>query len=251
MQLSQERFQSARNYIKNHARPVDCALFEYRFENGTANKVVESLKAYQNSDGGFGQSLEPDLRSPSSSGLATAHAFDILREVDCHGNSQIIFKTVRFVLETFRSQTKVWPVAPDDVNEYPHAPWWHDENGSLERVFDGFQIIPRALILASLYSYQEHLPAGWLAEVSADIMHFIGEASVDVLGSDSFVWAGKLAQADGIPPAIAEKLKGRLLQILSDVVSTNPEEWSEYCLPPLKAAPGPESLAAPHLADAI
>jgi hypothetical protein len=226
---------------------VDCALFEYRFENGGRGAVIEAIEDFQNEDGGFGKALEPDLRSPSSSGLATAHALDVLQEVGCEGKAKVMKNAIQYVLETLDPQSKVWPVAPVDVNDYPHAPWWHEQNGSLERTFDGFRIVPRALILAALQSYKELLPGGWLKEVIEDTVHFIVTTSVDALRSDGFVWAGKLAQAPGLKVEYADRLKDCLIQIVPEVVSIDPAEWSGYALPPLKTAPGPDSLAASQL----
>jgi hypothetical protein len=251
MQLTRDRFEAAREYLMYRARRVDRVLFEFRFENGDAGKVVESLEAYQNHDGGFGQALEPDLRSPSSSGLATAHALDVLREVACDAQLPVLKDAIQYVLESLDPKSRVWPVAPVDVNDYPHAPWWHDQDDSLARVFDGYQIVPRALILAALHSYQELLPDGWLIEVTEDTVRFIETAPVDALRSDGFVWAGKLAQTPGLKAEYAGRLKVRLIQVVPEVVSTDPAEWSGYTLPPLKAAPGPDYLAASLLDDAI
>jgi hypothetical protein len=251
MRLPRERYQAARDFLKSRARRVDCALFEFRFEKGSSETVVEAVEEFQNDDGGFGQALEPDLRSPSSSGLATAHALDVLREVGCDWKSPVMKRCIHYVLETFDPQSKVWPVAPDDVNDYPHAPWWHEKGDSLEQIFDGYQIIPRALIIASLHSYLQLLPFGWLEEVTENTVRFIESAPVDALRSDGFVWAAKLAQAAGLSVNSAGRLNARLVQIITEVVSTDPAEWSGYCLPPLKAAPSPDALAAPQLDEAI
>ena len=81
-QLSQERFDQARRFIKSEARTVDRALFEFRFEGAPAAAVAESLSAYQNPDGGFGHALEPDVRNPASSALATSIGLQVLKELD-------------------------------------------------------------------------------------------------------------------------------------------------------------------------
>ncbi len=43
--------------------------------------AVEALASFANPDGGFGGSLEPDLRAPDSSALATSQALRMLREL--------------------------------------------------------------------------------------------------------------------------------------------------------------------------
>ena len=72
-QLSPEAFCRARHFLKAEARPLDRALFEHRFEKAPAQVVLNALDAYQNEDGGFGRALEADLRTPTSSALATGH----------------------------------------------------------------------------------------------------------------------------------------------------------------------------------
>ena len=69
--LSREAFDRARDFIKAQARPLDRVLFEYRFEGAPVDLVTAELARFQNDDGGFGHALEPDLRTPTSSALAT------------------------------------------------------------------------------------------------------------------------------------------------------------------------------------
>ena len=47
---------------------------------GPAEAVVEALRGYRNSDGGFGHGLEPDLRGPGSQPAPTLYALEILDE---------------------------------------------------------------------------------------------------------------------------------------------------------------------------
>jgi len=65
--LSREAFDRARQFLKTQARPLDRAMFEYRFEGASAESVIAELARFQNDDGGFGRALEPDLRTPDSS----------------------------------------------------------------------------------------------------------------------------------------------------------------------------------------
>jgi hypothetical protein len=70
--LSKYRFEQAKIFLNSKARKLERALFEFEFENGSKENVVDELKAYQNEDGGFGNGLEPDFRCKESSALATA-----------------------------------------------------------------------------------------------------------------------------------------------------------------------------------
>jgi hypothetical protein len=71
MQLTREQFDRVKAYVMREARPLDRQLFRYYFEGGDSDKVARELAAFQNEDGGFGHSLEPDFRLIASSSLAT------------------------------------------------------------------------------------------------------------------------------------------------------------------------------------
>lgn len=52
--------EKAKQFILKTARPVERAEFLYHFYNGPKEAVVEALRPYQNTDGGFGHGLEAD-----------------------------------------------------------------------------------------------------------------------------------------------------------------------------------------------
>ena len=78
--LSKQAFTRARDFIYSKARPLERAMFAFHFEGGAVDDVLIALSQFQNEDGGFGQALEPDLRTPTSSALATGEGLYILKE---------------------------------------------------------------------------------------------------------------------------------------------------------------------------
>jgi hypothetical protein len=251
-QLSHEAFGRARRFLKTQARPLDRALYEHRFEGGSVDGVLAELAHYQNEDGGFGHALEPDMRTPSSSALATGIGLRVLRELGCSTEHPMVRKAVEHVLATYDPESKVWRVVPYDTNEHPHAPWWHDEAGSLARTFDQFLIIPRAQIVALLHHYAALVPADWLDDVTRDTVAAIEVAeSLGAGGGDDLASAIDLAQAEGLSPDLRRRLVDRIRAVVPEVVSRDPQEWSSYCLPPLKVAHSPQSLVADLLEDAL
>ena len=69
--LTKDGFDRAKNFIQTQGRPLEQALFKLEFENGSVDDVLIQLGEYQNPDGGFGNALEPDVRTPTSSALRT------------------------------------------------------------------------------------------------------------------------------------------------------------------------------------
>lgn len=172
-------------------------------------------------------------------------------EVKCRPEEPLLGAAIEYLKETHEVDSGVWVAVPTDANDYPHAIWWRDEEGSLARLFHDFGIIPRALILACLHSHRDLVSQDWLAELTEDCVHFIEAAPVEALRLDGFAYSVKLAEAPGLPAQAGDRLRRKLQGIVSEVVSTDPADWSHYCLPPLKAAPKPTSLAAPQLRTAL
>ena len=69
---------AGRAFIEWEGRLVERRLAAALFDGGPAGAVVDSLRGYRNSDGGFGHGLEPDKRCPDSLPIDVEAAFDIL-----------------------------------------------------------------------------------------------------------------------------------------------------------------------------
>lgn len=249
--LSPERFQQARHFLKTEARPLDRAQFEHHFESAPAEHVLAELARYRNADGGFGRALEPDVRTPSSSALATGVGLSLLKELQCTSDHPMVADAVRFLRETFDEQAQVWRVIPHDANEFPHAPWWHDDNGTLARTFDDFLVIPRAQIVGLLHHYSGLVSAAWLDAVTEATVTAIETLEDDAFtgGGDALRYALDLAETEWLPERFKDRLRPRLRELTHQVVCRDPQEWTRYCATPLKSAPTPQSIVAEHLWD--
>jgi hypothetical protein len=251
--LTRHQFDRARFFLTTQARPLERALFEFEFEGNPVENVLARLSEFQNPDGGFGNALEPDLRSPSSSALATEFGLRNLVELGIPSSHPMVRAAVGYSLDSIDTQTKTWRVAPLDVNDHPHAPWWHDEDNSLARTFDDYRVVPRAGLLACLYHYAGLVPADWLVEVTEATFADIQEMDVEKFGGggDSLVYARRLAETPVLPDPVKGWLRPRVQELADRVVARNPEMWSQYCAPPLKLAPTPEAITAGVLGDCI
>ncbi len=252
--LSLDAFARARHFLMREARPLERALFAHHFEGAPVDAALASLRRYRNRDGGFGRALEPDLRMPGSSALATADALTTLQTLGCTAGEPLVRGAVQWLLGAYDERATVWRVVPEGANDHPHAPWWHDEEMSLARTFDDFLVNPRTRILALLYHYHELVPADWLAALAERTVAQVTATEPQLLGGggDGFRSCMALAQAPGLP----EHLRDRLLPWLRDVVAPavvarDPAQWPTYCAQPLKLAPSPDSPVAPVLWDDV
>src|SRR5688572_21019212 len=115
---------NSKTYMRTHARKLDQRLFEYLFEGAGAQPVLNELVRYQNADGGFGNSLEPDLRLPNSSILATTVAFQYLDKIDANAD-ELVAKAIRYLVSSYDESKQRWVNIPPAADEYPRAPWWN------------------------------------------------------------------------------------------------------------------------------
>ena len=251
--LTQLGFTRARDFLLSEARPLEKAMFRWEFEGGAVDDVITQLAAYQNPDGGFGRALEPDLRTPSSSALCTEIGLRLLAELNTPASQLMVEAAVQYLIDTLDPETKTWRVIPLDANDHPHAPWWHDEEGSLARTFDDFLVIPRAGILALLYHYAELVPSDWLAAITENLLEDIKSMDTEKFGGggDGLVYTRRLAEAPRLSDPIKAWLVPSVIKIADQIVARDPAQWTEYCALPLKLAPRPESITAEALQDYI
>ncbi len=125
MKLTEERFDDACRFIRKNARPLDVSLFAFHFENGSKESVLGELSKYQNYDGGFGHGIEPDFRLKESSPMATSVGIQYFLAANGDAENDMIRSAIRYVESTYESDLGFWPATHENVNDEPHAPWWH------------------------------------------------------------------------------------------------------------------------------
>jgi hypothetical protein len=246
--LSRSGFVRAREYLKSRARPLERALYARDFENAPVADSVLELTAFQNDDGGFGRALEPDLRTPSSSALATAIGLRRLMELSCGPHEPSVDRAVRYLLGT--GEAGIWRIAPADAHSYPHAPWWHDRDGSLARTFDGFIVNPSADIVGLLHHFSSGVSEGWITRTTEALVSAIERGEARLQG-DGFICAVRLAETAALPEHYRRRVVPRLRHEVLQVVSRDPQQWASYCTPPLWVAPTADSLLADTLRDDV
>jgi hypothetical protein len=112
----------AHEFLWTHARVLERRIFEQRFLGGSAEAVERALGAYGNADGGFGQALEPDCRTPHSQPEAMRWALAVLSAA-----GRLSADRARGCAEWLASVTTAdggVPFCLPSVEGYPKAPWW-------------------------------------------------------------------------------------------------------------------------------
>jgi hypothetical protein len=224
-------------YLENNARPIDLALYKFHFRGGTVQEVLDELKKYQNDDGGFGNAIEPDLRLPQSTALATWAAFKIMNEVSTPASNDILRRTLTYLTNSYDENRTGWAIVRPEVDNYPHAPWW-----GYKAAMSGFGWgNPSAELLGFLIKYGDSKTANLVDALTKKAIARIKEVEPsDFHEIFNFKALYELAGEE------LRELKTPLEQLILKSASTNPNEWKEYTAPPLRFILSPTDTFA-HL----
>jgi len=122
IELSKDQLKTIKNFIFRNGRLLERKLFLFFFENGDIKDVIKSLMTYQNSDGGFGNGIEPDLLCPDSTAVGAETAmfyFDLLEDI----NDEIIDRLFNWIVQSQNEEGYIHH-PPNNMYNFPFQPWW-------------------------------------------------------------------------------------------------------------------------------
>jgi hypothetical protein len=123
--MQKDLFSQVRDWMYRNARPLNLARWQYHFEGGSREAVINILQAYQNEDGGFGHALEADAWNPNSAPIQLFHALEILREIGMTDREHPMIRGIISYLESGRDmEGEFWLSNVPSNNDYPRASWW-------------------------------------------------------------------------------------------------------------------------------
>ncbi len=217
---------TAKNFVLQNARPLELAVYKYFFENEPNKAVVDELLKFQNSDGGFGNALEPDFFNPNSSPIATNDAIITLCRVNAlDRDSEIVKGIVRYLEshDSFSEDKKRWLFAIDSNKDYPHAIWWEKKGDGIS----GFN--PSISLAAFLVCYGNSLPL--YEEIVKEGFEYF-ETAEEVSGDSlkCFLLAYRLLRTNNIDDIInLEHFKNLLCKAIDNSICKDIEKYGvEY-----------------------
>jgi len=247
--LKKENLAKAREFIMAKARPLEQALYRLRFEDGSAADVRTALRQFQNPNGGFGKALEPDLRAPESSVLATMRALQALAAVNTPREDPMVTRAMAYLTSTFDDTKGVWRIIPSTAGAYPHAPWWNQEQ--LDQVFGGFLIFPRAELLGFLFAFDSpSFPLDKRTTLLRSLLDLL-EKATDPQSAGAVESCVRLYETGHLPAEYKDRLYQKLAPLVPRAIEQNPQKWSQYCLKPTWLVRTPESPFLPLVADSV
>lgn len=242
--ISRQAFARARDFVFDQGRPLDQARFRFLFEGGPAADVVRELAAYQNDDGGFGNALEPDIRTAASTAVTTQLAFELLRELRVSADEPIVTRGVSYLANTYDSERRIWEIVPAAVEDAPHGPWW--TYAGIGETFGGCRLNPTAALVGLLSDYPALAPAAVLDAATAAVLARLDEPGVKVNPPD-LQCLTVLAESEHLPATIRDQVRVQVTRWAPEVVVPDPGRWAEYTLQPLQLVRRPDSFVAAAL----
>lgn len=224
--LSKECFDKVCESVVKYGRPLEKSLLQAYFFDGPTENILNELKYFQNQDGGFGNGLESDFKLPYSSPMATSVGIRILNEIDEVSESQQMIKAaINYLEKTFISERNGWFAVSDDVNYFPHAPWWHYDNDKGMTVIDRNWGNPSAEILAYIYKYRKYVN-----ELEVDILveyaiNYIENKNQFESEHELYCY---LKLYDVMPEELKKRLEARLINAIDQMIIYDENKWHEY-----------------------
>lgn len=211
--LSKEKFEKAKSFLQEQGRMLDQLQFDFYFQNGSKEDVIEALMTHQNSDGGF-QGMGEGSQD-SSSPIGTSVAFQLLTELNVPSDDLMVQKGVKYIIETFDPDMGLWQ---------PAFNWIHEGENVIQKWEN-----PSAELVGYLYHYQDLVPSTFLKkliDITTNNLMFVERPM------DAFVLLCYMRLSKFSP----EPLKGTIIQRLREdvprVIEVDPNKWSSWCIKP-------------------
>lgn len=246
--LTKESFEKAKRWILENGRPLEKALMKFHFDSESSQRGIDALKTFQNKDGGFGNAIEPDLRTSASSILGTSIAFQVLRSLmDENKDLNIVKSAIQFILKNYNETDQSWRIIPNEAENLPHAPWWNQTGR--EGNFQGFHLNPTAEILGYLYDYKDFVSDEMLWTLSARVLN--GLKSLREIEMHDFLCCKRLFESNNLVDTFRQEVESELIRLLDSCIVKDSAKWGGYGLRPLQVADSPDSVFFNKLQESV
>ena len=218
--LDRSSFERACEFVRREGRLLDAELLNHSLGADNAHAVLNELAAYQNEDGGFGHGLEPDIRTPNSTAIATSVGFQVLRKIQADSEHPMVTAGIEYLIATLNHEDWVWPIINPEVDLAPHAPWWNYSE-DLADSWNKFRFNPTAELVGYCFEHANRVPANVLDQLTITIVENIEKEET----LDSFYdlrCCLKLHATGSIPEQVREPLEQLIRQSVCELSPDDP-----------------------------
>ena len=230
--LSKTLFSKVDSYMNSEARSLERSIFNYYFNASSADDILDSLETFQNSDGGFGNGLEPDFKLLQSSPMATSIGLRHLNKIDKSDRAQkMIANAIKYLETSYNCDRNGWYSLPCNDNNYPHAPWWEFQDDINMTVIDYSFGNPSAELIGYLYKYKKYLRT---LDVYSLITYAISNLNNRTEFSSEHEILCYIHMYNALDKEFSSQIENTIRLAVSQLVNTNQSEWMNYVPSPLR-----------------
>lgn len=241
-------------FLESQCRKLEFARYSFLFGSGSTQTVIEELIPFQNEDGGFGRGLEPDFELPLSSPMATSVGLQICDEAAIPPNNDVVGKAIQFLYGSYKEAISGWISTPKEVNDFPHAPWWHFDEKKQEQVQFEQWGNPSAENIGWLLKYRDVEERPVLSSMVEKASGYILEHNSPCEPHELYCLLKfyKYSISSGlISFKRASELQKKLRKLVSDTVCRDPDKWNQYVPQPIDFVTTPSSYLLSDLSEAV
>jgi hypothetical protein len=240
--LTPDSINEIRSWIYRNARPIELAIWQYEFENGSREAVLSALSHYQNDDGGFGNALEPDNWDPNSSPYTTLNAISKLKNIDfTDTNHPIMQGILRFLGSGKHCVENGWLFSISSSNDYPHAPWWSYDPKANEYEHTG---VTAGIVCFSLQFAERESVLYKRASAFADklLSKFKETANIGDMGLTGYCMLLETINRLGLTDRFdTSYLSAAIKKYVDEAIVRDVSQWTNYCVRPSQFIFSPDS----------
>lgn len=239
--LSKKAFEKSIETIKKNGRELEKEIINLCFFNGTTDSVIKALKEQQNEDGGFGGGIELDFTLPLSSPMATSVGLRMISQY-CQKDlpTDMIKKAFQYLKSNFNQKEKRWFAVPPQVNDFPHAPWWHFRDDINMTVIDYSWGNPTAELIAYLLEFSE-----FVEDLDVDALNLLALEKLESkkeFQSEHEIYCYIPLYERQAEQSLKERYEKKIKEAVEQLLCKKPDKWfSEYLPKPLDFVKGKDS----------
>jgi hypothetical protein len=238
--MDQPNLAAAADFIWRSARLLDRHRFAHHFLSAPSGPALAVLRAYQNPDGGFGNALEPDLRTPSSQPQPVEVALRVISGLGAM-DDPMVGRACDYLASIATPEGGVPFVLPS-ASQHPCAPWWLAEGEQPP------SLNPTAAIAGLLHRHGIRHP--WLEPATGFCWRAL-ESGAELGGYDAVAVLTFLQHVPDRPRA--ERVFSEVITPVlrsGRVVESDPTATG-HVFTPLDIAPFPDSMARRLFDDSL
>lgn len=115
--------EKAKQYVHANGTMWERAVWDYLFDDGSVERVHQTIACYKNTDHGFGHGLEHDVKCPDSTVIALEFGLTVFRETHIPV-SNLFEGSGQWVIDHANEDGTLRN--PSTMLDYPCAPWQRD-----------------------------------------------------------------------------------------------------------------------------